>query len=437
MKKKLLSALLSVAMVATLLVGCGGTTATTEEAPATEEAAAEETAAEETADAAKQYEGVTLNFWSMWNSAEPQGQVIQAAADAFEAETGAKVNIEWKGRDIQQLIMAALEQGEAIDLFEDDYARIAKTYVEYCYDLTDMAAAANYADQSFACFNDVATAWAGFLPCVTEQPQVGGVFYNKDIFAECGVEVPTTWEEFMAVCQTLVDNGYQPLALDTAYARFNMGYHLERYLTEAGVSELIQNGGWAESEGAIQAAQDIIDFVNAGYLADGAPDEYPASQNKIGLTGEVAMVVCANYVAAEVNNNTGAEINWGMFNYPTVANGSDSTNAYAGANSIAVTSYSENAQAAFDFALFLTSGEFDQQMADTASQIPADPRNTAPAIMDGTIEALTATANPLSWNMGLNDNADVKEASNEIVIKLFEGAYATGADFAAALDALY
>ncbi|MBR5598154.1 MAG: extracellular solute-binding protein [Lachnospiraceae bacterium] len=437
MKKKLLSALLSVAMVATLLVGCGGTTATTEEAPATEEAAAEETAAEETADAAKQYEGVTLNFWSMWNSAEPQGQVIQAAADAFEAETGAKVNIEWKGRDIQQLIMAALEQGEAIDLFEDDYARIAKTYVEYCYDLTDMAAAANYADQSFACFNDVATAWAGFLPCVTEQPQVGGVFYNKDIFAECGVEVPTTWEEFMAVCQTLVDNGYQPLALDTAYARFNMGYHLERYLTEAGVSELIQNGGWAESEGAIQAAQDIIDFVNAGYLADGAPDEYPASQNKIGLTGEVAMVVCANYVAAEVNNNTGAEINWGMFNYPTVANGSDSTNAYAGANSIAVTSYSENAQAAFDFALFLTSGEFDQQMADTASQIPADPRNTAPAIMDGTIEALTATANPLSWNMGLNDNADVKEASNEIVIKLFEGAYATGADFAAAMDALY
>ena len=431
MKKKLLSALLSVAMVATLLVGCGGSSAPAE-APAATEETKEEAPAEETADA-----GVTINFWSMWNSGEPQAQVLQEAADAYKAKTGVTVNIEWKGRDIQQIIMAALEQGEDIDMFEEDYARIAKTYVEYCYDLTDMAAAANYADQSFTCFNDVATAWAGFLPCVTEQPQVGGVFYNKDIFTECGVEVPTTWEEFMTVCQTLVDNGYQPLALDTAYARFNMGYHLERYLTEAGVSELIQNGGWSESEGAIQAAQDIIDFVNAGYLADGAPDEYPSSQNKIGLTGEVAMVVCANYVAAEVNNNTGANINWGMFNYPTVANGSDSTNAYAGANSIAITSYSENAQAAFDFALFLTSGEYDQKMADTASQIPADPRNTAPAIMDGTIEALTATANPLSWNMGLNDNADVQVTSDNIVIKLFEGEYATGADFAAAMDALY
>ena len=47
MKKKLLSALLSVAMVATLLVGCGGST--TEEAPAATEAAeavAEEAVAE-------------------------------------------------------------------------------------------------------------------------------------------------------------------------------------------------------------------------------------------------------------------------------------------------------------------------------------------------------------------------------------------------------
>ena len=45
--KKLLTCILSVSMVATLLVGCGG--AKTEEAPATE-AATEETATEETAE---------------------------------------------------------------------------------------------------------------------------------------------------------------------------------------------------------------------------------------------------------------------------------------------------------------------------------------------------------------------------------------------------
>lgn len=449
MKKKLVSLVLTAAMVVTMLAGCGSKPAeapaetpaadTETEAPADTEATDTETTdtAETDAAGAADYSDVTLTFWSMWNSSEPQGKVIQAAADAFKEKTGCTVNIEWKGRDINTLIATALEAGEDIDIFEDDYARIAKVYKDYCYDLTEMAKAANYDAQSFACFNEVATGWAGFLPAVTEQPQVGGVFYNKDIFADCGLEIPTTWDEFLAACQTMVDKGYQPLALDSAYADFTFGYHLDRYIGEAATAELAVNGGWSDSEGAVKAAQSIIDFVKAGYLADGAPDEYPSSQNKIGLTGEVAMVVCANYVCAEVNNNSGTEVNWGMFNYPTVDGGSGSTNAYAGANSLAISSYSKNPQAAFDFLLFLTSGENDQNMADSASQIPADPRNTAPAIMDGTIEALNATANPLSWNMGLNENADLKANFKVIITELYDGKYATGEDFCAAMDALY
>ena len=44
MKKKLLSALLSVAMVATLLAGCGSSTGAAEEAPANDAVAKEEAA---------------------------------------------------------------------------------------------------------------------------------------------------------------------------------------------------------------------------------------------------------------------------------------------------------------------------------------------------------------------------------------------------------
>lgn len=452
MKKKIVSLLLASVMAVSLLAGCGKTEtpAPAEEAPAKEEeapAAEEEAPAEEApaaeeeapaADGAADYSGVELTFWSMWSAGEPQAVVIEEAAKAFQEKTGATINIEWKGRDINTIIQTALESGEKIDIFEDDYSRISKIYKDFCYDLTDMAAAAGYDAQSFKCFNDVATGWAGFLPCVTEQPQVGGIFYNKDIFDDCGITAPpATWEEFLAACQTMVDKGYQPLALDSAYADFTFGYHLDRYLGEAAISELAMNGGWSENENVAKAAQDIIDFIAAGYLAEGAPEEFPSSQNKIGLTGKVAMIVCANYVCAEVNNNSGTEVNWSMFNYPSVEGGADASNSYAGANSLAVTSYSENPQAAFDFLLFLTSGEFDQKMADAASQIPADPRNTAPAIMNGTVETLQATSNPLSWNMGLNDNADLKDSFKNLIIQLYEGKFATGEDFAAAMDALY
>lgn len=386
------------------------------------------------------YNGTTLNFWSMWGSNEPQGRVIKAAADAFSAETGAKINIEWKGRDLNKIILASLESGEAIDIFEDDYSRIGKAYKDYTYDLTNMAAAVDYAAQSFPAFANESIKWAGYLNSIAEQPQVGGVFYNKDIFDACGIAVPTTWDEFLVACQKMVDNGYQPMALDSAYVDFFFGYHLDRRIGEAATTDLVMNGGWSKSAGAIAAAQDMIDFRKAGFLAAGAPDEFPSSQNKIGLTGKVAMVVCANYVASEVNNTTGANINWGMFNYPVISvakGGSGSSNAYAGANSLAISSYSKNAQAAFDFIMFLVTGKFDQQMADAASQIPADPSNVAPPIMEGTIEALLATEAPLSWSMGLNANSDIKANLKSTITQLYEGKFATGADFCKAMDALY
>lgn len=34
-------------------------------------------------------------------------------------------------------------------------------------------------------------------------------FYNKDVFAELGLEVPTTYAELLTLCQTLKDNGYE------------------------------------------------------------------------------------------------------------------------------------------------------------------------------------------------------------------------------------
>ena len=137
---------------------------------------------------------------------------------------------------------------------------------------------------------------------------------------------------------------YQPLALDSTYAPFLFGYHLARYIGEDAIADMADNGGWGENELVAKAAQDMIDFVNAGYLAEGAPAEYPASQDSMGIDGDVAMVVCANYVTSEVNLHSGTELNWSVFNYPSVegaAEGVDQSAAYAGANSIAVTSYSD------------------------------------------------------------------------------------------------
>lgn len=130
---------------------------------------------------------MNLTMWSMWNSDEPQGKVIQEAVAAFEEQTGAKISVEWKGRSVNEILSASLESGEKFDIFEDDYQRIANIYKDFTYDLTDMAAAVNYDSFSYACFNDTVKEWAGFLNSIAEQPQVGGIFYDKDAFSKAGV----------------------------------------------------------------------------------------------------------------------------------------------------------------------------------------------------------------------------------------------------------
>ena len=452
--KKIVSLLMVSALSLSVFTGCGsGTTDSTDNAqssgnqaeaptqaeePAKTEAPtqAEEPASDTQSSGEKQYDGVELAVWSMWTYSEPQALVIQEAADAFEEQTGVKVNIEWKGRDINQVLSASLEANDKFDIFEDDYQRIANIYGDYTYDLTDMAAAVDYDSFSYPCLNNQVIAWKGNLNSIVEQPQVGGVFYDKDAFEKAGVTAePKTWVEFLDVCQKLKDSGVGPIAQDSAYCDFAFYHQLVRHLGEEKIEELSTNGGWTGSDAEV-AAQEIIDLVDAGYFVDGAPDEFPSSENKIGF-GLASMIVCANYVTAEVNNNTGTEVNWGLFNYPSVENGAENTAAYAGANSLAITSYSENPEAAFDFIMFLTTGEFDQKMADAAQQIPADNRNTAPAALTGTIETLLSAESPMTWCNALNSNADKKTSFKALIIELFEGKYATGAEFCEAMDALY
>ena len=117
MKKKLVSVLLAAAMVATMAAGCGSSDGGSDEGGSDEGGSGKE-----------------MTYWSMWNSTESQAKVIQKAADAYEEETGIHINIEWKGRDMKTLIGTALEAGEDIDLFDDDYMRVVMNTKDYLVD---------------------------------------------------------------------------------------------------------------------------------------------------------------------------------------------------------------------------------------------------------------------------------------------------------------
>lgn len=368
-------------------------------------------------------EGVTITYWSMWSEGESQAIAIQEIIDDYEAATGVTVNVEWKGRDITTLIAASLDAGETIDLYEDDFQRLSQTFGDYALDLTEMAEAVDYASLSNTALTSAVTGWAdGSLACLPYQPYISGIFYNKAIFEEVGVEEPTTWEEFLEVCQAIKDAGYTPLTLDDAYINLNLGYHLARYLGQDGVKEVVNNGDWAENEAVLKMAEDMQTLVDNGYLSEYAPGAYPEGENEVGY-GETAMVVNASWVPAEIEGNTDSDLEWGMFSYPAVDGGVDGTEAMmVGAQGISVSANSEHAQEAFDLALAIVSGEGDAALSVATDSIPADPNNTEwPELLANCKAAFDAATTSYEWDCGIDDNADMTETIQEAGAQLFAG----------------
>lgn len=133
--------------------------------------------------------------------------------------------------DISTLIQAALDAGESIDLFDEDYQRIGQQYADSCMDLEDMAKAVGYDDFAVEALPTAIRRWAGSLKAIAYQPYTSGVYYNTAIFEKAGITaVPTTWAEMMDACEKIKAAGYAPFAQDDAYARYTFGFVLARYI---------------------------------------------------------------------------------------------------------------------------------------------------------------------------------------------------------------
>ena len=76
-------------------------------------------------------------------------------------------------------------------------------------DLTGQDFIANWSEASIALQNTHSDGKVYSLP--TGSFATNGVFYSKAIFADLGLSEPKTWDEFIALCKTLQENGIAPL----------------------------------------------------------------------------------------------------------------------------------------------------------------------------------------------------------------------------------
>lgn len=217
----------------------------------------------------------------------------------------------------------------------------------------------------------------------------GGVFYNKALFAEHGLAVPTTWDEFVKVCETLKASGVTPVGIggkDSWPAGLTMlGVTGGLYPTPKDKNALAE-GLWtgdvkltdAKPQSVLERTETVFSYAQPNW----AGTSYATMPSSF-VKGEFAMMPDGSWSTATIPAAAeGTDFQFGYFPFPGGDKAED--NQYMDGKielGLAVTSNSKNKGAALAFLKYFAEPENYATYAKASGYLPAEPNVELPAAL--------------------------------------------------------
>jgi raffinose/stachyose/melibiose transport system substrate-binding protein len=376
--KKFVSVLFSLVLLCGLLSACAAPatpTAAPTEAAMTEAAPTATEAVAAATEAPKFAAGTTLTYIASqdWIK-DPELEL----AKKFEEETGVKVEYQIIPSDQYfNVLQTKLEAGgEGIDIFG---GQSGKTDIKLQLNVEKNAVPLT--DQEWVSrMNPLSVEQVsldGVTYGLTIWDTVGGswvIVYNKKIFADNGIKVPTTYAEFAAACQTIKDAGINPV-----YEPFADGWHQTLWFFEMGPAYEAATPGLADALNANKATfadnatmttalTEIKEMNDKGYFgADPLSDLFADTEAKMA-SGDYAMTLNRFGLPKQINAAfpDASVDNFGFFVLPIADNQIWNTNPAAVSKFIYTGS--KNIDAAKAYFEFLARPENLQYLLDNEPQ---------------------------------------------------------------------
>ncbi|MDE0523538.1 MAG: extracellular solute-binding protein [Boseongicola sp.] len=173
---------------------------------------------------------------------------------------------------------------------------------------------------------DSATMYNGNRYLVPFNYHYSGVFYNKAVFADAGIdELPTDWAGFVALCETLSANGVTPIALGSMNrwpAQFWFDYLLLRTAGPDYRARLMAGDASYDDPEVHTAMGMWKDLVDAGHFAENAnADSWTDASDKVAR-GDAAMTLMGTWITGYWNGlGLVPGEDYDFFPFPSIAEG--------------------------------------------------------------------------------------------------------------------
>ncbi len=254
----------------------------------------------------------TLTYWAsnQGRSLEQDKQVLEPELKKFEQSTGIKVKLEVIGwPDLLNRILAATSSGQGPDVLN-----VGNTW-----------SASLQATGAFQSFDDKTIAKVGgrnrFIPSTLTStgapgkppafvPLYGlayGLFYNKKMFAQAGIDgPPRTWQELVADARKLTDPAKKRYGVGILGASYTEAAHFAFMFGAQQGARLFQGGrpGF-DSPQMVAGVKQYLDLMSADKVVDPSDAEYLNDSDvlKDFAAGRFGMMMIQSYATTGIQEN--------------------------------------------------------------------------------------------------------------------------------------
>jgi raffinose/stachyose/melibiose transport system substrate-binding protein len=249
-----------------------------------------------------------------------------------------------------------------------------------------------------------------------------GVFYNKDMFAELGLEEPASLADLEAAAEAATGAGYAGMAAPDKEG-WEGGHYLSMALAStAGPEEMrsIISGeqSW-DSDSVVSVFELWRDYNEAGYLGESPTSvDYDTGIAEF-WSGEAAMLPTGSWLVGELDDNADFEVGYIPFPGP---DGQGTFTAGLGSGPY-VSAATDSEEAAVEFVDFLASEEHAAWTVENLHTIPPVPLDTDGLDVSPLFAEVLGTTAELaeSGDFGQNIDVAVSDAVNEAMYDGFQG----------------